>query len=119
MVGAMLATQESNVRKFVMTGDPATVAGKAYPEIPYPTASRITELVGEPAFRKILPAALRFDPESSPEAVRVNSGPLTRLANLLLRQAWLVAGTGIMLLMMDLLVPYFTQRRIANRVKPR
>ncbi len=119
MVGGMLATQESNVRKFVMTGDPATVAGKTYPEIPYPTPSRITELVGDPEFRKILPAALRFEPDRSPEELRMNSGSLSVPSNFLLRHAWLVVGAGFILLLIDLLVPRFSQSRIANQLKPR
>jgi hypothetical protein len=118
-VRAMLETQESNVREFVLTGDPVTVAAKGYPAIPYPNASPIIELVGDPEFRKILPSALRRDPHASPAMSTLDPGPLSRCSSFLLRHAMVLLGAGLVLLLFDLLGPLVTKSRFAEPAKPR
>jgi hypothetical protein len=49
--------QESNVRKYLQTGDPSAL-GKPQFEIPYPDSIRLRSLLDNPTLRPILPPYL-------------------------------------------------------------
>jgi hypothetical protein len=69
--------QTENVKRFIATGDFAHLSGKPALHIPFPSAERLRDLLGDPKLRAILPPALTGAPDSSQVKVAVlRAGPL-------------------------------------------
>jgi hypothetical protein len=56
-----LRTKTKNVKSFIDTDDASLLAGKTYPDIPYPDATRLIQLLSDPVIRAILPPNLADD----------------------------------------------------------
>ena len=118
-IRAILQMEEENVRGFVLTGDPAFVEGKKYPEIPYSDSSTIIRVLADPNFRAILPPALLREPGASAAPPPRARGPLTVVSDFLLEYAGLVLAAGITLCLLNLLGARLNQRRILEQASRR
>ena len=56
---AQFATQEENLRRYLATNDPQHLAGKPFPDIPYPDSNVLVQRLSSPAVRNLLPPSIR------------------------------------------------------------
>lgn len=96
---AMVKSQESLLRRYVLTGDEALLRGKIYPEIPYPESSMLIRLLGVAALRENLPAPLRAPLPLLSTAPSVSRSvtlpsPLDRSLEIAARDFWMVRSNA-------------------------
>ena len=56
---AQFATQEDNLRRYLATNDPQHLAGKTFPDLPYPDSNVLVDRLSSPALRSLLPPSIR------------------------------------------------------------
>ena len=117
-IRTMVRGQEAIVRAYVITGDRSLIAGKKYPEIPFIFDSMIFELIDDPEFRKVLPAALREKRPLPPNTARLDPGPLSQFSLFLLHRGRFMLASGIFLLLATILADAWKRSRIADTPNP-
>ncbi len=76
---AQFAAQEENLRRYLATNDPQHLAGKTFPDLPYPDSNVLLQRLSSPALRSILPPSIRPALHLSPSSITANDVPASLL----------------------------------------
>lgn len=88
---SVAATQAETVKAYLVTGDSARLVRLRHPDIPYPDAQRLKQLLDNPTIRDSLPPQLR-SPASAP-------GMLQRVESGILSAGWALAVAGVLVML--------------------
>ncbi len=68
------ASQEENLRRYLSTNDPQHLAGKTFPDLPYPDSNVLLQRLSSPALRALLPPSIRPPIDLSPSITSAHGG---------------------------------------------
>ena len=71
---AQFATQQENLRRYLATHDPQHLAGKSFPDLPYPDSNVLLQRLSSPALRSLLPPSIRAPLDLSPTSTLTDGG---------------------------------------------